>query len=91
MSSKTDDRKHKEPPMAIINTALLIQNATDLGHLGYRASQVQRDPAVQKSCNEAREDVVRAANSIARAAFEIRSSWYRTGLSGNVDFSGFRA
>ena len=61
--------------MAHINTALLIYNATDLGH---RACEVQQDPAVQKAWRDAGLDVSRAAKSLSRAATETRSAWHRT-------------
>jgi hypothetical protein len=68
--------------MARINTTQLIHNATNLG---YRAYQVQQDPAVQKAWCEVGGDVAKAAKSFARAAFETRSAWRRAGTGGGAE------
>ena len=67
--------------MARINTTQLI-NATDLG---YRAYQVQQDPAVQKAWSEVRDDVAKAAKSFAKAAIETLAAWRRAGTAGGAD------
>ncbi len=61
--------------MARINSALLVYNATTLGH---RAQQVQQDPAVRKAWSTAGEDTAKAIQSVASAAFETRAAWRRT-------------
>ena len=61
--------------MAVINTALLIGNATELASRGI---EVQQDPAVRKACREAWSDVKKAGESIGQAASEIHSAWRRT-------------
>lgn len=65
--------------MALINTALLINNATNLS---CRAYEVQRDPAVQKAWSEATRDVAKAARSVAEAGYETRSAWRRADAGG---------
>ena len=65
--------------MAVINTALLISNATELVYRGY---EVQQDPAVQKASKEAWKDILQAKTSITRAASEIHSAWRRTARAG---------
>jgi hypothetical protein len=62
--------------MARINTAQLIDDATNLGN---RVYQVHQDPAVQKGWSEFGGDVARAAKSLSEAAFETRSAWRRAG------------
>jgi|tagenome__1003787_1003787.scaffolds.fasta_scaffold18995609_2 hypothetical protein len=72
--------------MAHLNTSRLVLAATDLSHLGYRASHVAQDPAVQKAWKEAGSDFAVAANSIAKAVTETRTAWRRTGLGGGAQY-----
>jgi hypothetical protein len=74
--------------MAVINTALLISNATVLASRGF---EVQQDPAVQKACSEAWGDVRQAGKSIKRAAVEMNSAWRRTATAGDTYSSGVYA
>lgn len=74
--------------MARINSALLVYNATTLGH---RAQQVQQDPAVRKAWSVAGEDAAKAVQSVAAAAFETRSAWRRTAPGLGTDRSGLYA
>lgn len=71
--------------MAHINTARLVLAATEVSHLGYRAQQVQQDPAVQKAWREAGSDVAVAASSVVKALSETHIAWRRTGHAGGAD------
>ncbi len=71
--------------MAHINTARLVLAATEVSHLGYRAQQVQQDPAVQKAWRDAGSDVAVAASSVVRALSETHLSWRRAGLAAEAD------
>ena len=74
--------------MAVINTALLISNATELASRGI---EVQQDPAVQKACREAWSDVKKAGKSIGQAAVEMNSAWRRTDRASRTYPSGVYA
>jgi phage host-nuclease inhibitor protein Gam len=74
--------------MALINTALLVQNAAVISDYAQRANQVQQDPAVRKSCAEARDDVLQAGRSVAKAWVEVRVAWRRSGPSGRLAVVG---
>ena len=50
-------------------------------NLVYRICQVEQEPAVQKACREAGIDVLTAARSLAKAVFEIRAAWSRSGVA----------
>ena len=65
--------------MARINTNQLVAEATAFAD---RVDRVQRDPAVRKAWNEAREDVTTALGSIKGAADETRAAWRRTDTRG---------
>lgn len=71
--------------MARVNTARLVIAATEVSHLGYRAHQVQQDPAVQKAWKEAGSDVAVAAGSVVKAVAETRTAWRRTAIAGGAD------
>lgn len=72
--------------MARIDTAQLIQYATDIGHFADRISQVQQDPAAQKACKQAGRDVTRAFKSVGMAVFEVRTAYRRTSPGGGAGF-----
>jgi hypothetical protein len=74
--------------MALINSAQLIHEATNLGN---RAYQVQQDPAVQKAWRSAGDDAVKTVHSVAAAVFETRAAWYRTSAIRGATFTGVRA
>ena len=74
--------------MARINTTQLIHNATNLG---YRAHQVQQDPAVQKAWREAGDDAAKTIHSVALAVFETRTAFRRTGAVGASGVTGLGA
>jgi len=74
--------------MAHIDTAQLIHHATNFC---CRASEVQQDPAVQKSWVGAGCDVARAFTSVAEALIETRGAWRRLGADGGAGFTALRA
>lgn len=88
MTSHVPANVQKGFAMARINTTHLIHLTTSLG---YRAYEVQKDPAVQKAWSEAGRDVARAAKSLVEAGIETRAAWRRAGTGGGADLTGLLA
>lgn len=60
--------------MARLNTAQLAKQAADIG---WRATNVSRDPAVVKAAKVAGTDIAQAVNSTYALARETSAAWRR--------------